>query len=328
MTLSSFLTSVIIFTLSPAAFSASLHTAELQKELTALTRGFDGRVGLCVQAANGSACVNSDQRFSMQSVIKMLVAMAVMDRVDQKQWKLTDKVVVRKSDLSVYVQPISKLITEKGYETTVDDLMRRAVVDSDSAATDILIAKLGGPAQVQAFLTKRSIKGVRIDRDERHLQTEILGMEWRPEYVDETVFRAAINKLPESRRDDYYRRYQKDVRDTATPSGMAALLYALAQGKLLQPQSTQHLLDVMAQTVTFPDRLKAGLSGGWTIAHKTGTGGSWKGVTAATNDVGILTAPDGTRLSIVAFIGDTREAPEKRAALMASAAKLAIRFYR
>jgi beta-lactamase class A len=307
---------------------ASLQIAELRAQLEQLQQGFDGRVGICVQDRSGAACVNGDQRYSMQSVVKLLVALAVMDAVDAGRWKLDDRVNVRKEDLSLYVQPIAKLVTEKGYITSIDDLMRRAVVDSDSGATDILIAKLGGPAKVHAFLVKHSIKGIQVDRDERHLQTEILGMDWRPEYVDDPVFRAAIAKVPEQRRDEYYRRYQVDPRDTSTPAGMATLLHQLAEGKLLKRSSTDHLLNVMSQTVTFPDRLKAGLKNDWTVAHKTGTGGSWKGVTAATNDVGVLTAPDGHKIAIVAFIGDTREVPNKRAALMAKATSLTIDAYR
>jgi len=308
--------------------AGTLQIAELQKQLAALTVGFDGRVGICVQGENGAACVNGEQRFSMQSVIKLLAAIAVMDKVDAGQWKLSDPVVVRKEDLSVYVQPVAKLVTAKGYQTTVGNLMRLAVVESDSAATDILIARLGGPSKVQAVLNRHGISGIRVDRDERHLQTEILGMEWRPEYVDEPVFRAAIAKVPEARRSEFYKKYQSDIRDTATPAGMAGLLWALAKGKLLKPASTNHLLEVMAQTVTFPDRLKAGLSTGWTLAHKTGTSGSWQGVTAATNDVGVMTAPDGGHLAIVAFIGDCKETPARRAALMANAAALAVSSYR
>ena len=298
--------------------------AELQTELRSLARGFDGRVGICVQDGSGAACVNGEQRFALQSVMKLLVSLAVMDAVDRRAWRLDEPIVVHKQDLSLYVQPIAKLVTDKGYRTTVGDLVRRAIVDSDCAAVDILVGKLGGPKEVQAFLDRNAIAGVRVDRDEKHLQTEIVGLEWRPEFVDPAVLDRAIASVPEDRRDERYRRYQADLRDTATPKGMASLLDSLARGKLLSPSSTKFLLDVMTQTVTSPDRLKAGVSKGWTLAHKTGTSGSWKGVTAATNDVGVLTAPDGRRLSIVVFIGDSREPSPKRAALMARAAGLAI----
>ncbi len=307
--------------------AASLHSKELADRLTRLSQGFDGRVGVCVENRAATVCENGDERFSLQSVMKLIVAAAVMDRVDNRDWHLNEAIVVHKEDLSVFVQPIADLVTEQGYRTTIGDLVRRAIVDSDSAASDILLDKLGGPAEVRSFLERKGIAGVRVDRDEKHLQTEILGLEWRPEFVDPAALKRAVDNVPEDTRDAAYRRYQNDERDTATPRGMSSFLFALASGRLLSLESTTHLMNVMADTVTFPDRLKAGLAAGWTLAHKTGTSGDWKGVTAATNDVGILTSPDGGRLSIVVFIGDSREAPARTAAQMASVSRTAIANY-
>lgn len=169
---------------------------------------------------------------------------------------------------------------------------------------------------------------MRFDRDEKHLQTEIVGIGWRPEFVDKKLPDRAIRQVPERERDAAWRRYQKDVRDTATPEGMTAMLRSLAAGKLLSASSTQYIPDTMKQTVTFPDRLKAGLAPGWTVAHKTGTSDTWRGVTAATNDVGILTVPDGRWIAIAVFVADSRAPDRARAALIASLAKATIAQYR
>jgi beta-lactamase class A len=315
------------FFLVPACFAGSLHHAPLEREFHALTAGFDGRAGVCAQDSRGRACVNAGRPFSLQSVMKLLVAIAAMDAADHHQLRIEDPVLVRRQDLSLFHQPLADLVTDQGYRTTYADLIRRAVVDSDSAAADILAAKLGGPRAVQACLSRLGITGIRIDRDERHLQTEIVGLEWKPEFVDAKALRRAIDAVSTARRDKAYSAYQTDIRDTSTPDGMTTMLLRLATGKLLSPASTQHLLNVMDQTVTFPDRLKAGLAPGWKIGHKTGTSGSWKGVTAATNDVGILTAPDGGTVSIAVFIADTKASPADRAALMAKLAAAAIKHY-
>ena len=225
--LSAFWALVCATSVGPAVMpAASLQVEALQKEFRQLAVGFDGRVGICAQDESGQAGVNSDKRFSLQSVMKLVVSLAVMDAVDHRGWRLEQPVLVRKQDLSLYVQPIAKLVTEQGYRTTVGDLVRRAIVDSDTAAVDILVDKLGGPAQVQAFLERRGVTGVRVDRDEKHLQTEIVGLTWRPEFVDEAVLRRAIAGVPESRREQAYRSYQQDPRDSATPSGhgIAAVL--------------------------------------------------------------------------------------------------------
>ncbi len=307
--------------------AGSLRHAQLRRDLKTLAAGFAGRVGICVADSAGASCINGDRRFSLQSVMKLVAALAVMDAVDSQRWRLEESILIQRQDLSLFVQPLAALVGKDGYRTTVGDLVRRAIVDSDSAAVDILIRKLGGPMEVQSFLERKGIHGVRLDRDERHLQTEIDGLTWRPEYVDPETLERAIQAVPATRRTAAYRRYQRDVRDTATPRGMASLLQELAGGMLLNPASTRYVLNIMEQTATFPNRLKAGVPKGWKIGHKTGSSGSWLGITAATNDVGILTAPDEGLLSVVVFIGDSRASPDASAALMAKIAALAAADY-
>ncbi len=307
--------------------AGSLRRPDLQQALDRLVRGFNGRVGACIRDAAGAVCVNGGQRFSLQSVMKLMVGIAVMDAVDRQGWKLDDEVIVRKQDLSIGVQPIARLVTGDGYRTTIDDLVRRAIVDSDSAATDILIARLGGAQTVQAVLARHDLPGVRVDRDERRLQTDTIGLTWKPEFVDTRVLAHAVAAVPAARRAAAFRAYQKDVRDTATPMGMVVLLHALAEGKLVSAAGTKRLLEIMEQTVTFPDRLKAGVPAGWTLGHKTGTSSTWEKVTAATNDVGILKAPDGGTVSIAVFIGDARASAIARASMIASIARAATTHY-
>lgn len=301
----------------------------LRDKLRRLAREFDGRVGICVQSGpNSVASVNGSQRFSLQSVMKLVVACAVLDAVDRRVLRLSDAVLLRRQDLSLYVQPLAERVNaavsagQKGYPTTLGDLVSRAVIDSDSAATDLLFARVGGAAGIRAVLLRAGVAGgVRIDRDERHLQTETVGLTWRPEYVDAAVLARAEKQVPSHKRDAAFRAYLRDPRDTATPDGLASLLYKLATGKILSPASTQYLLSVMRRTVTFPDRLKAGIPAGWTIGHKTGTSQTWKGVNGVTNDVGMLTAPDGRQYAVAVFIAESRRPPKERAALMAEVAR-------
>jgi beta-lactamase class A len=79
----------------------------------------------------------------------------------------------------------------------------------------------------------------------------------------------------------------------------------------------------MSTTKTFPTRLKGRLPAGTEVAHKTGSSGSRDGVSAATNDVGIITLPDGRHLAIAVFLRDSRAAAEARDAAIAKAARAA-----
>jgi beta-lactamase class A len=312
------------------AMAGTLDTAALRHELAALSARFDGRVGFCARLGAQEACVRGQEAFPLQSVMKLLVGVAVMEAVDRGQLRLDEAVTLHTEDLSMNVQPIARLIHDNGgaYTTTMDALLAGAVIDSDSAATDYLIRRLGGVGAVQASLKRLGLSGIRFDRDERHLQTETTGLTWRPDYVDAALVEKERAAVPPERRKEVFAAYLRDRRDTASPAAMAAFLQRLGDGALLSRGSTAHLLAILARTRTFPTRLKAGLAPGWTVAHKTGTGGTLDKVNAATNDVGLLTAPDGTRIAVAALISGASRSGAEHDALIAAMAAAVVKAYR
>lgn len=286
-------------------------------DLNTVTKDFPGRVGACIQDGTTLNCTRGDERFSLQSVVKLIVSVAVLD---DDRFRVNQPITIFPKDLSVSVQPIAQYVTPNGYKTTIGELIRSTIMTSDSAACDILIARLGGPKAVNDFLVRKGIKGMRVDRDERHLQTETDGLTWRDEFIDPKVLEAAIAKIPEEKRYAAYKRYQADPRDTSTPKAMATFLTRLVNGDLLPADRTAFILQAMADCTTGADRLKAGTPSTWKLAHKTGSSGTRRGLTVATNDVGILTAPDGRKLAIAVFVGDSTAPPEARAAIIAAVA--------
>ncbi|WP_457811511.1 serine hydrolase [Sinorhizobium meliloti] len=131
----------------------------------------------------------------------------------------------------------------------------------------------------------------------------------------------ARKEVADARRQAAFEAYLKDPRDTATPIEMVGFLHRLATGQLLSASSTAHLLEDMNRTVTFPEHLRAGVPSGWTIGHKTGTSQTRNGINGVTNDVGILTAPDGTHVAVAAFVAESRAGKDERAATIAAAAR-------
>jgi beta-lactamase class A len=303
-----------------------------------LTAGFhaiaaklDGRVGICALDGAGTvACVNGEQRFPMQSVAKIVVAAAALDAVDRKHLQLDDTVVVRRENLALFVQPIAERVAREGeVRVTIAELIRLSIIRSDNAATDVLIERLGGIGVIQTYLSTHELTaGIRIDRDERRLQTETMGLSWKPEYVDAKVLDADRARVPEADRDRAFGHYLSDERDTATPRGFVSFLAKLQKGEALSAESTAFLLATMRETVTFPDRLRAGVPPDWIVGHKTGTSDTWRGVTGVTSDVGLLYAPTGKWVAIAAFIADSRRPSADRAAAIARAAHDAICSYR
>jgi beta-lactamase class A len=106
-----------------------------------------------------------------------------------------------------------------------------------------------------------------------------------------------------------------------TPIAVANLLQWLANGQLLSRTSSALLLEAMTKTRTYPERLQVGVPNGWLLAHETGTGRTWKGITAATNDAGILMTPDASSFVVVVFIAESNASDKDRAALIAEVAR-------
>jgi len=302
----------------------------LSVELRKLAERNEAKIGICT-LSDGEVtptCINGNTSFPLQSVMKLVVAAAVLDKVDQKELKLTDHITVFPQHGSPGPQGFVKMVRLRGrYEATVQELIDRAVIDSDSTSVDILIDRLGGVSFVEQFLAGKNIAGITVSRSERELQSDSVGLTWRPEYADNDKFEAAIKALPKETRSNAWRAHLKDFRDTCTPLGMTVFLSRLAAGELLSSASTKHILNVMARTATGPDRLKAGTPKSWMLAHKTGTGRTWNGVTETTNDVGILTAPDGRNVAIAVFVAGSKAPPEQQAAVIADVAELVTNAY-
>lgn len=305
---------------APSALSLRLHD---------LAVGFPGKVGIAVLdiQAGWVAQYDGERLYPQQSVSKLWVSMAVLDAVDQGRLTLADPVLVRRQDMSVFNQPIQKRLVDGVYATTIDDVLGYALAQSDNAANDILVRKLGGSGVVRRWLAAHRVVGVRPGPEERILQSEIAGVVWRPQYSFGQAFWTARDAIAPRVRAARLQAYLADPQDGATPDGVVEALGRLSEGRLLSPASTQRLLSILRQTTTGPARLKAGLGAGWSIAHKTGTGQDLGDLSTGYNDVGLLTAPDGRIYAVAVMIASTRAPIPTRQALMADVARAVVRYH-
>lgn len=290
----------------------------LQDRLTALAAAYGEPVGIAVTdvAAGWTAGVHTDQPYPQQSVSKLWVAIAVMRAVDEGRMSLDAAVTLSEADRSVFFQPIAYKIGPRGYQTTVSDLLRRALVESDNAANDRLMRELGGPDGVASALSDMGLLGVKVGAFERDLQALTAGLVWQPDYGIGWNFQAAREKLPRATRQAALDAYLAAPLDGAAPGEITRALADLSRGKLLSPGSTARALDWMGAARTGPRRLKGGLPAGWSIAHKTGTGQDFAGASVGINDVGLLTAPDGRVYAVAVMMRRTWKPVPQRLAFM------------
>jgi beta-lactamase class A len=276
----------------------------LAKRVDDLAKAFSGRVGIAVRSVDDGWATGwrEDELFPQQSVSKMWVAITALDAADKGRVKMSDKVSMGKSDLTLFHQPIAARVLGGGYKTSLDDLLFKAITTSDNTANDKLMRSVGGPEAVRAMIAAKRLGAIRFYDGERALQSRIAGLIWTPSYSIGRAFYQARDALPYKVRKAAFDRYVSDPYDGASPAAMGAALARLKRGELLSPESTRRLLKVMGQTKTGANRLKGGLKPGWSLSHKTGTGQVLGSQQAGYNDVGILTAPDGRSYSVVVMI--------------------------
>jgi beta-lactamase class A len=156
------------------------------------------------------------------------------------------------------------------------------------------------------------VNGIRIDVGEREL------------HAMSAQGRADLAAASRDTNASVFERIFSDPRNSATPTGTADALARLKKGELLSAVSTQRLLGIMTETETGANRLKAGLPKDWALAHKTGTGGDTDGASNGTNDVGVMTAPNGRSYAVAVFTWGTRRPMAEREQLMADVARAVV----
>lgn len=307
----------------PAYDPRSQPSPALVRIIHDLGREFDGDVGIAVQRVDADWVIehNGNKLYPQQSVSKLWVALTLLDAVDRQKLRLTDSTVVRREDLTLFHQPLAAVVGSDGYATTLSDLLGRAMKQSDNTANDKLLRTVGGPDAIRAFLGKNFIGNIRFGPGERLLQSAAAGLDWNQSYSVGRNFYTARANLPRSLRERALDRYLADPPDGAAPVAIVGALAKLKRGELLSPSSTRLLLSIMEEARTGPQRIKGGVPGGWKYGHKTGTGQQLHPRSTGYNDVGIMTAPDGTSYAVAVMIGSTTQPIPKRWELMQAVAR-------
>jgi beta-lactamase class A len=308
----------------------SASPASLQRTLSGISEAFDGEVGIAVRKAGCEwvAGERTNEFFPQQSVSKLWVSLTVLDAVDRGKMRLDQTISIVPSDLTLFNQPLRAAVLERGrVDQPVLSLMSQALSHSDNTANDRLLWTAGGPGQVRAMLKAKGITGIRFGPGERLLQSHISGLTWRQDFSLGRNFEQARALLPAGLRQNLLENYIANPIDGATPAGIAKTLGRLATGQLLSPDQTAVMMDILSRTHSGPRRLKGGVTPGWTIYHKTGTGQELGRLATGYNDVGILQAPDGAIYGVAVMIRRTTVPIPVRMDMMQSVSRAISQFH-
>lgn len=301
-------------TVAPAGLKASVAT---------LAASFNGTVGISIRrvGADWEVSHNGQMLMPQQSVSKLWVAMTMLDAVDRGKMTLNDAVTIGQNDLTLFHQPLAYMLKDGVYTTDVADLFHRAMTESDNTANDAVLRRVGGPEAVRGFLARRFIPNIRFGPGERLLQSRTAGLVWDQKLSIGRNFYSARANLPRAVREKALDDYLANPPDGAAPSSITLALAKLKAGEMLSPASTSYLLSTMHEAKTGPQRIKGGVPAGWTYAHKTGTGQELAPRSTGYNDVGVMTAPDGTSYAVAVMIQSTTVSIPQRWTLMQGVAR-------
>jgi beta-lactamase class A len=235
--------------------------------------------------------LNDTEHFPMQSVYKLPIAMATLDAVEHGRLSFDRSLRFLPSDNIPTLQyaPLRDKYPNANVDVPLEELLRLAVADSDGIASDVLVRSLGGPEVVNRYVHGLGIAGIEIRDTEQSMGAK----------------------------------HQLQYRNYAEPAAMVKLLRRLSDNSPLKPENTQCLLKWMTESGTGPHRLKGMLPAGTRVSHKTGTSYTEGGITAATNDVGLITLRDGRKLAIAVFVSDSPETESVREGVIARIAAAA-----
>src|SRR5215217_7680150 len=134
------LLSMLAFAAQPAAAASSPSLLSLEQQLSYLVAGKSADVGIAALDLNSgqSISIKGDTPFPMASTVKVGVAALYLAQVDHGRRSLDD--------------------TINGQSAR--SLMQRMLIHSDNHATDMLLADLGGPNAVHAWLQANGITGL------------------------------------------------------------------------------------------------------------------------------------------------------------------------
>jgi beta-lactamase class A len=284
---------------TPSPSPTPTPNTELGKEIAEIAKEANGTVGVyaVVIETGDSVEISGNERFALQSVVKLPVSMSVLKMVDDGKLRLDQLVNVEESDLTTMNQksPIRDQ-NPQGTQMFLEDIIKAAVSESDGTASDVLQRLAGGASAVQAYVESLGIRDMKVVWSHKQFSSE-----WSRQYDNWTTPAASVELL------------RKLWTSSANNSASSAI----------SKSSADLLLKFMTESNNPKNRILGLLPEGTVVAHKTGTGGRQDGITSVIADVAIITLPNGKHFAIAIYVGDSTGNGLERSHAIASIAKAA-----
>ena len=183
------------------------------QEIASVTKGPVGAAAMIVETGE-RASISGCERFPMQSVYKLPIAMAVLKRIDNNTLTFDDKITVRPRE---FVSRREFSIATKyptGAALPIRELLDYMISESDGTACDALMTMLGGPEAVTINVREWGVNDITLVTYER----------------------------------DMFKTPSVSFRNWSTPEAMVQLLTLLQTEKVLSAERRDILLSLMIKS--------------------------------------------------------------------------------
>ncbi len=272
--------------------NASAQSNLLKNQIIEITKEAKGTVGVSVLniETKKSISYNGNLHLPMQSVMKFPIAITVLHEIDLGKFKIDQLIHISKNDLPKTYSPLRDKYPEGNIDISIKELLSYMVSQSDNDACDILLKTLGRTWNVENYIHSLSIKNIAVKASEFQMSQN-----WNVQFTN-----------------------------WCEPVAMTQLLNIAFQPNFLSQNSHTYLWQMLKETITGPKQIKGLLPVGTIVAHKTGRSSTnEQGITAATNDVGVINLPNGRHLAIAVFISNSPTDLAIRESIIARIAKAA-----
>lgn len=276
------------------AGTAHSQTDSLRRKIENIikTKRADVGVAICGLESGDTVTLNGNRHYPMQSVFKFPIALAVLSQIDKGRFSFSQKIEIPKKDLLPGLYSPIRDKHPDGAILTIAEILEYTVSKSDNVGCDVLLRLIGGPQAVENYFAKNNFKDISIKINE-----EVMQNNWDMQFKNWTTPKAANEVL------SHFYHNKKNA---------------------LSKKSHGFIWKVMKETETGKEKLKGQLPKGTVVAHKTGWSGTNKeGITAASNDIGIVFLPQGQHFFISVFVANSKEDAATNERIIADIAKAA-----
>lgn len=258
----------------------------LQNDITTYLQGKQATVGISV-LDDSCNIVSYNDTVSMPtlSVFKFPVALTVLHQMDIRHTPVDTVLHISPSEMKPGTySPLRDRYPDQPFAISMDSLLYYSIVQSDNNACDILLTYAGGPEAVNKYIRSLDIKDINtaVSEDEMH-------------HDRTTVYK-----------------------NNATPVAISQLMRTFLTRQLFDKEYHECLYNLLIQTATGTNKLRAGLPENVTLGHKTGSSDrNSDGMKIADNDAGFVILPDGRRYYITVFVIHSMESDSVNARIIA-----------